>query len=291
MKSMLTNAKGDEQMPDIKQNPGVLAIGWDVGGWMGKNHGVAACFWDKQSDSLVWIGTPKKLSIPRGSYISIDHILSELTEKSENVYANELFQNGESSVIIGADAPLGVPVAFHNLIDVNANQTETRELMEKQQLQLINRPAKEIENPFAYRYTDRFIYSKFNKKPLSAVFDRLGNNCTAAIGHALKWQHDYGFQINPIHTRGNACKIGSRQIIEVYPALVSEQLQSFLNEFLPKHYKFADWDRQHDFDAAICAIMAACHGAGNFSKKLPELVPPPEDISEVDTEGWIYYIP
>ena len=41
----------------------------------------------------------------------------------------------------------------------------------------------ELDNPLAYRETDRHIYRTFLKRPLSGSFDKLGNNATVAMVH------------------------------------------------------------------------------------------------------------
>ena len=53
----------------------MIGIGWDVGGWMGTNHGFAVCQWDKQNNSIEWVGSPNETSIPEGRLLSLHEMV------------------------------------------------------------------------------------------------------------------------------------------------------------------------------------------------------------------------
>ncbi|TDL31064.1 DUF429 domain-containing protein [Jeotgalibacillus sp. S-D1] len=243
----------------------VIGIGWDVGGWMGHNHGVAICQWERRTNQIVWRGKAAEISIPAQGLLSLKQLTSEVEPAFtfEDIGMNTL-------IVIGIDAPLGFPAAFNRLING-----------EKPEMQ---KPDKEINNPLAYRVTDREIYSVFGKKPLSASYDRIGNNATAAMMHTKLWENE-GFKTLPFQT---ATESDRRLIIEVYPALVKEkrfeEAHNKIRRFIPDDAV----PGTDAYDACICALYAVAYGSqGNV---LPELQSPPENkAEEIKEEGWIYY--
>ena len=243
----------------------LLAVGWDVGGWMGSNHGFSILHWDYEEKEYSWLGKSVELKIPDQSTFSLDYIFNKVT-------AENGFKINDYDLVIGVDAPLSFPRGFKDFIN------------EKQKI--FKRPEKEIYNPLAYRKTDVHIYETLGKKPLSAVFDRLGTNATAAIVHVNKWVEEYNFSLQPINDKKN-----NRDIIEVYPALLKASKYSAADEpfksMIPASVK-AGTDA---YDSALCAIMALAYGAGEDLAELPELVGPDEIESEIKEEGWIYYFP
>lgn len=179
----------------------------------------------------------------------------------------------ESMVVIGVDAPLGFPSEFIKLVSGTVTQ--------------FDRPVREIENRLAYRDTDIHIYQEFGKKPLSPVFDKLGNNCTVAITHINKWCKELGYSFHSKTQSPSDKKV----IIEVYPALVktsqASEAKQPIKELLP-----IDLPHGTDaYDAAICAIMAVAYGADGRYANLPKLVGPPNGLNSVIVEGWIYHLP
>nr|WP_240503560.1 DUF429 domain-containing protein [Natranaerobius trueperi] len=239
----------------------MIGIGWDVGGWMGSNHGIAVCKW--KHNSFHWLGKLKEVSIPKRSLISFNDLITGFEKEIESA----------SKVVIGVDAPLGIPEDFINL----QNDKFT-----------FVRPDREIENPLAYRFTDRHIYKVLGKKPLSATFDRLGNNYTVAMVHCKKWCYENSFVIHPFEIQDNY-----REIIEVYPAIFKTILNdlnlSYQIEFIKSLLPDDLYERSHSYDAALCAIMALCYSMRYTTSKLPTLVEPPEN-PKIRTEGWIYYL-
>ena len=182
------------------------------------------------------------------------------------------FKINDYQLVIGIDAPLSFPSEFEDFIN--------------NRKKIFKRPEKEIYNKLAYRRTDVHIYEELGKKPLSAVFDRLGTNATAAIVHVNKWMDEYNFSLQPIKDNKSG-----RDIIEVYPALLKASKYSAADEpfksMLPKSVKVGT----DAYDSALCAIMALTFGARDQFTELPNLVGPDAADEDLNDEGWIYYFP
>lgn len=246
-------------------NKNLLAIGWDVGGWMGSNHGFSILLWDYETKEYKWLGKSVELKIPDNSLFSLAYIFQKVSGKKD-------FEIDNYQLVIGIDAPLGFPRDFKDFIN-GSKKT-------------FNRPEKEIYNKLAYRKTDRHIYEKLGKKPLSAVFDRLGTNATAAVVHVNKWREEYNFSLQPIEDNRN-----NRDIIEVYPALLKASKYSAADQafksMIPENVKVGT----DAYDSALCAIMALAYGAGDQFSELPNLIGPEVMDEDIKEEGWIYYFP
>ncbi|MFA9556785.1 DUF429 domain-containing protein [Evansella sp. AB-rgal1] len=245
----------------------VIGIGWDVGGWMGKNHGVAICQWTKDSNEISWLGEPTEVSLPPGGLLTLRDLFAAVHSplQLEDV-------EGGTLVVIGVDAPLGYPKEFIRLLNGGTPS--------------VGRPEKEIHNPLAYRTTDIEIHRVFAKKPLSAVFDRIGNNATTAMVHARVWEQENNFKVYPFRDKA---KSDNRIIVEVYPALLKEkrfgEVRGKFRQFMPPKTE-AGTDA---YDACICALFGVAFGTnGNL---LPTLKgPEAHQESDAREEGWIYYI-
>jgi hypothetical protein len=179
-------------------------------------------------------------------------------------------------VIIAIDAPLGFPVAFTKLLNGVA-------------IPDFEPGGREIDNPLAYRATDRHVFNTFGKKPLSASFDKLGNNATVAMIHVRRWAAQCGLPVLPFDTPAE----NGSAIIEVYPALAKMKGQQNcyepLERLLPPHV-VAGTD---ECDAAICALLALAFALSGTSDLLPPLVAPDATVSTeyLRAEGWIYHPP
>jgi predicted nuclease with RNAse H fold len=245
----------------------VLGIGWDVGGWMGSKQGVAAASFDIDTRQFEWIGEPVNTNIRNHRTWTPATILSMLDERVDIDCFDE--------IVVGIDASLGFPSQFRRLVN--------------HQVVNMPHPAKEIDNPFAYRYTEQHLFEKFGKKPLSATFDKLGNNTTLALYYALQWCQENGYRIVP----RNGEPTCSKTVIEVYPALVKtmdrwgkEDIQEELLSKIPENVPL----NSDAYDAAICALLALLFkGKGQFMEKIT-LKGPDMDDELVREEGWIYYI-
>lgn len=270
----------------------VLGIGWDVGGWMGKKQGVAVARWEPDNGGIEWLGTPTSFKLPKGGLPG-----SKVLLPGANLDTGLL---DEHHVIIAIDAPLGFPVAFAEFLagwpfgETSAPGPAVP-------------PDREIDNRLAYRETDRHIYDTFRvvndgkptktgKKPLSATFDKLGNNATVAISHIRSWRAQHGFLVHPM----DAAADGDRSVIEVYPALVKEKREGKKGESAQRWFrdlmgKIPEGvaEGTDEFDAAICATLAVCFAAQGRGG-LPKILGPEDvdglDLAAVRREGWIYYL-
>jgi hypothetical protein len=84
----------------------IVGVGWDVGGWMGSNHGAAVARWRVGAQSIEWLGIPAELSIPVGAHFTLDSFLDQAGQlQGRDILAN-------SKIIIGIDAPLAFPEKF-----------------------------------------------------------------------------------------------------------------------------------------------------------------------------------
>lgn len=238
-----------------------IGVGWDVGGWMGKNHGIAVCEWDNVSETVHWSIKPVAISLPEGELLSLSQLL-----RHAGYHAN---WDEQTRVTIGVDAPLGYPEQYTRLL--NGESVDAR------------RPEREIDNPLAYRLTDRIIHRVCGKKPLSASFDRIGNNATVAMVHAIWWKNKDGFILCPQDDETKS----HRHIIETYPALVKESRYKRVLPFLENHMP-QDLEPGTDaYDAAICALYAMAYQTDGVI--LPRLIhPDEEEMSIAKKEGWIY---
>lgn len=239
----------------------IFALGWDVGGWMGKNNSFVLVEICDNRDQLKWFFSENNFQIKHNELFNLNDVFKKL-------YKKDLPE--KISLAIGIDAPLTFPREFINFL---TNRDK-----------YISKPEKEIFNHLAYRRTDRYIYKKYGKKPLSATFDRLGNNATVAISHIRYWSKDYNIEIN--QDKFLKEKIN---IIESYPALLKpkkyERAFNKIDQIIPDEiFKGTD-----QYDAALCALMAAQFGSENSFKGLPKLKYPPSEEEIYKKEGWIYH--
>ncbi len=258
-------------MPEKITGDKVLVIGWDVGGWMSGNHGFAILEFRPGKEELIWKGWLNNRSISEDELLELDSVLADggLTAETRTLKMPDLFA-AYDKIVIGVDAPLGLPYDYHDFINNKNN--------------IIMRPGREINNPLAYRRTDRLLYQKFGKKPLSATFDRLGTNYTVAAAHIRRWQQKYDFKLIPQEARD-----ANRQIVEVYPGILKKLKSEFSGcrrffQMLPKRITKGE----HSYDAALSALQGlAVLLAGSW--ELPEMKRP-ERIDEITaTEGWIFF--
>jgi predicted nuclease with RNAse H fold len=175
-------------------------------------------------------------------------------------------------LIIAIDAPLAFPRAFRGLINGTISDIPVT--------------GAEIENTLAYRSCERRVAERYGKKPLSAPFDKLGNNATLAIAVANKLSKD-GFHVVP-----QEAVASERSVIEVYPALAKTGLDSAtpaipaLHHFLPSSVRVGT----DQYDAAICALLGILYGGGGPALGLPTLENFADDFPDLD-EGWIFSLP
>ncbi|MDO2949818.1 DUF429 domain-containing protein [Aeromonas simiae] len=238
-----------------------IGLGWDVGGWQGQSQAIAAVGW-RRGEPLQWLGISTAFRLSSRSTPTLAHLLMPALRSEERLS----WVLSAPAVTLGVDAPLAFPRALCALLQ---GQETAPPLI----------PEREIDNPYAYRECERWLHQHYGKKPLSASFDRLGNNATLAMTLLRSWN----IPILPVQPQQEGMVA-----IETYPALAKPngrrgQATSALHALLPKDV-IAGSD---PYDAALCALMALQHAAGGRCDALPSLVfAPPEMLKE---EGWIYH--
>ena len=249
----------------------VLGIGWDVGGWIGRKQAVAIVEWN--GHSAQWLGMPMRFSM---ADLRNDWGVDDLVRRAWPEAPNDILENCE--LVLAIDAPLGFPVAFS-------------ELLARRPTPNIDPLVAEIDNPLAYRETDRHIYRTFRKKPLSGSFDKLGNNATVAIMHTRRLSTAGQLRVMPF----DEPQIGIPTAIEVYPALLKRKKRvggqspaeclPGLRALLPSGVS----DGTDECDACLCALLALAYGYGGQIVSLPMMQAPTGAIADIKREGWIFY--
>ncbi len=125
----------------------------------------------------------------------------------------------------------------------------------------------------------------YGKKPLSAAFDKLGNNATLAISLCQELRK-IGFSVIP-QDKDKA----TRAAIEVYPGIVKAGNRKIDRAIGPvdRHIPSDLEAGTDEYDAAICAILGVAYAVGGNLMGLPNLVQPPSGQNV--SEGWIYSLP
>ena len=258
----------------------ILYIGWDVGGWEGKQDGVAVVMVDANG-RLTLVQPPVCVGL-RGLLCSGAFSVGSLLGACG-------VNDGWGRVVIGIDAPLGWPIEAARLMSPDSDEPP-----------YMPGCAGEIENRLAYRFCDRVVYRRCGKKPLPAVFDRLGNNATKAITACRLLAQSDGAVLVP---QGGTT--GKVVICEAYPALWKsggrkadrlreEAEMALVGCVMPK-------PGCDEADAVLCALTAACYDnqSRGLGTELPELYLPEHEYGRKDTEadaettvkteGWIYF--
>lgn len=248
-------------------NKQVIAIGWDVRGWRSRDQAVAVLAFDDDSSSLHWLGVSGQFQF------SVDKPLG-LSSLIEPAIGGQLdsINLKNTQIVIGIDAPLAFPRKFVELFLAKNEST-------------IFPPDKEINNSLAYRDCERWVYEQHSKKPLSAAFDKLGNNATLALCMAQSLKTE-GFKIIPLDVNTS-----DRAVIEVYPGITKRGKKKIDRAIksVDRHIPAKLSPGTDQYDAAICAILAATFAGKGSDLELPDLVPP--DSRFDNNEGWIYGLP
>lgn len=251
---------------DVK-NKAVIAIGWDVRGWRGSDQAVAVLSFGAGRSRPEWLGVSGRFRFAPGKPLGMHSLLGPLP----GVRLPEPDSAG-ATVVVGIDAPLAFPARFVAL-------------MQSENSSGYCPPDREIDNVFAYRDCERWIREQHARKPLSAAFDRLGNNATLAmcLAQALGAQ---GFQLVP-----QQAVASDRAIIEVYPGITKRGKKKTDRAIAPVERYIPDnlVPGTDLYDAAICAILAAVFAGKGRALGLPELVGPEPGYDTA--EGWIYGLP
>jgi Protein of unknown function (DUF429) len=169
----------------------VLGVGWDVGGWCVSKQGVAAA--TLVDGAVQWLSSPRAFRLSTGPINTFDQLLAAAAGPNANPTAYRVF--------LAVDASLAFPAPFRAFL----NGEDVPPFC----------PRKRIENPPAYRFTEREVYRVFRKTPFSGSFDKLGNNATVAMWHLRKWKAADAVRVVPFDT----ARADMAVAIEVYPAL------------------------------------------------------------------------
>jgi len=193
-------------------------------------------------------------------------------------------------VVTGIDAPLGWPAKLVRLVTGGAQQAGP----------YLPKHGGEIENRLAYRYTDRVVYRRCRKKPLSAAFDKLGNNATRAITLCQLLRRNSSAVVVPQEEGHGRFVV----ICESYPALWKEGgerdgslIPSAVEGLTGVGMPALGTD---EGDAVLCALTAACYDnkMRGLGLGVPGLYMPDDELAMADCEpqgarlvreeGWIY---
>ena len=247
-------------------NP-VIAIGWEVRGWRGSDQAVAILSFGAGSSAYQWLGISGGFRFEPGKPLGLHSLVGQVP--GDPLAGWDL---ADTRVIVGIDAPLAFPAPFVSLV-------------KSQGMSGYCPPGREIDNVFAYRDCERWILEQHARKPLSATFDRLGNNATLAICLA-RGLGEAGFRIVPVE----AGRV-DHAVIEVYPAITkrgkkkSDRAVASVERHIPDHLT----PGTDPYDAAICAILAAVYAGQGKVLDLPDLPGPQPGYDPA--EGWIYGLP
>ena len=239
-----------------------IGIGWDVRGWQGNAQAVAVVGWQAREQRLHWFGVSPLFRLSSRVAPDLDALLRPALQDEMSL----MQVLACPQLALGIDAPLAFPRAFADLLAGRGGECAV--------------PQREIDNPYAYRDCERWLHRQYGKKPLSATFDRLGNNATLAIAMLPR--------LADLKLVPRQVPLADRAVLEVYPALAKAGGRASLARdeiaaSLPADV-MAGTDR---YDAALCALMALQYAARGGVTALPPLVSAPADFP-LD-EGWVYH--
>ena len=241
-----------------------FVIGWDVRGWMSKEQAVAVLA--LHGDRIEWLGFSERFKFSPLEPLTLSSLLIPAFEGHLPSILSD-----RTEIVLAIDAPLAFSSDFRALVN-----DESR---------LIEPPKSEIENPLAYRACERWVKEQFNKKPLSASFDKLGNNASLAISFS-RWLTSEGFSLVP-----QDGTTSTRAIIEVYPGLTKMDMGRSYPAIPPLAQRIpTQFEPGTDiYDAAICALLGAIYSGWGRGLNIPELMQPVDGFDNV--EGWIFCLP
>lgn len=244
-----------------------VSLGWDVGGWLGKKQAVAVVRHSSGSSAPEWLGISDQFRLAGGQPIRMSSLLPDsLGDEVVDALSDA------DRVAVAIDAPLAFSDGFRNHLLARAS--------------IPSPPTREIESLLAYRECERWVAAEF-WKPLSAAFDKLGNNATLAIAVSRRLQAA-GYGVVPFETGPF-----THEVIEVYPGIVKEAKRTAAAAIPPVHALLPEHVEQGTdrYDAAICGLLGLLHAVGGSPFGLPNLVGPPDDFPRTDSEGGIYGLP
>lgn len=260
----------------MRKKDKILGIGWYVGGWLGRKQAIAMASWSPGDKYVNWVeGNGKLISASDRFRLAEAGGFDLLNLMSKSYRKVEL--DDFPRIVVAMNAPLGFPERFVEFV--------------RDPRPLEGLPARDFENPLAFRFTDRWIEREFrdhNRRPLSPSFQSLTSNVTVALSAISLMRQRHGFKVLPQDADAPA----DRSIIEVFPALVKKSgNEAEVIEFLAEYIPYSVTHPWEPYDAAICAVHAIIFGSAGQFRDFPTLVSPPEGHPETRTEGWIYHLP
>lgn len=246
-------------------------IGWDVGGWNCDNNAnsrdaIVILNTSLQLVGQPWRGNLREVINQSTSSIDFIHSLFKLCQFEQTLQPHD-------EVMLAIDIPLAFSDSFINL------------LINKQS---VNPIGSSNQNPYLYRYTERYLFNK-GLKPLSSVKDMIGSQTTKGMHVLAKF-------IPEITACGVWCDGNRIKAIEAYPSPCkkSKEVQALLNSFFQKHYNLTlekwqsskketnlPWNNQDKYDALVCAMLGWLYI--NQTNKILQ----PVDEAPIK-EGWIF---
>ena len=238
----------------LSKNSKCLGIGWDVGGWRGNKNAVAMAMWN--GTGVDWVAVKRRKLPGVGATFAefLEHFLG-----SEAKLRLEQAVDRKVPVVLAIDAPLGLPTAF---VDSLKHPADT-------QFESDFAKGGFIDNPLAFRETDRTVAEIFEKTPLSATFDKLGNPASVARWYVQQWTRTGARPSFKMMVKKGKPPFS---LIEVYPALAKEMPQkaSAPCTGYRKSIKRAAPKNEDEKDAMLCALIALAYRRGD-GRKLPKL--------------------
>lgn len=256
--------------------PIAVCIGWDVGGWHGRKDGLAALalFHD---GTVQRVGRCQRVGLGAMVYsgiLDLEHLLGLVGMLRDTRWPR---------VVIGIDAPLGMPHAFVESTGAGLTDRPAR---------LGRLSATVVENRLAYRDTERAVCAEYRPRfrkgwrPLSPSFDGMGSNISKARRAAA---HLRTLQPDLVRVVPFEADTAAVAVVEVYPALWNALRPDELDPSIAAVVESAKSEPLPDVrDGVLCALAAACYERTlRGMRGLPHVALPPDD-EQVTREGWIY---
>lgn len=253
-------------------------LGWDVGSWQCSGE---------SKDALVLLAVePGSISIMGEAFR--DNLLSKLDYSMtlDGILSLLKVEQRPDPLVIAVDAVFGWPVAF-------------RQLAEGKPTYVHSAAAKNLDNRYLYRETERFLGEQFTfgeHPPMTAVGDAIGGAATKAqdvLGRLRSAVDCYVPPLDPwVSERAQNAKL---TIIEVYPG-ATKHSKAFQALRVPDGTTVAHLAKGDPQDALRCALNGACYAAtvGIIERHDLPAVFTPDDFHEQEKgeilrlEGWIF---
>src|SRR3712207_6118964 len=127
-------------------NQPILAVGWDVGGWLGRKQAVAVI--EQDGEQRGWRGGPEKFTLDR--LMQCGGSVSDLIKIAwDEAPADTMVRY---RIVLAIDAPLGLPMPFKAFVS-------------GRQLTSATTP-RDIFDQLAYRTTDHHVIKHLGGRPL-----------------------------------------------------------------------------------------------------------------------------